>query len=73
MPIFGLVVRFCYCCCFVVGGGVLCAGFFLCLALFSKKKRVTAGEVDKLGKELGKCTRQWTTDDDKEKTSAFDT
>ena len=30
----------------------------------SKKKRVTAGEVDKLGKELGNCTHQWTTNDD---------
>ena len=29
-----------------------------------KKKRVTAGEVDKLGKELGNCTHQWTTNDD---------
>ena len=30
----------------------------------SKKKRVTAGEVDKLGKELGNCTQQWKTNDD---------
>ena len=29
-----------------------------------KKKRVTAGEVDKLGKELGNCTYQWTMNDD---------
>ena len=29
-----------------------------------KKKRVTAGEVDKLGKELENCTHQWTTNDD---------
>ena len=29
-----------------------------------KKKRVTAGEVDKLGKELGNCTHQWTRNDD---------
>ena len=27
----------------------------------SEKKRVTAGEVDKLGKELGNCTHQWKT------------
>ena len=27
-------------------------------------KRVTAGEVDKLGKELEHCTHQWTTNDD---------
>ena len=32
-----------------------------------KKKRVTAGEVDKLGKEVGNCTHQWTTNDDKNK------
>ena len=32
-----------------------------------KKKRVTAGEVDKLGKERGKCTHQGTTNDDKNK------
>ena len=38
-----------------------------------KKKRVTAGEVDKLGKELGNCTHQWTTNDDTKHTSAFDT
>ena len=30
----------------------------------NKKKRVTAGEVDKLGKELGNCTRQRKTNDD---------
>ena len=30
-----------------------------------KKKRVTAGEVDTWGKELGKCTHQWTTSDEK--------
>ena len=30
-----------------------------------KKKRVTAGEVDTWGKELGKCTHQWTTNDEK--------
>ena len=29
-----------------------------------KKKRVTAGEVDKLGKELGNCTHRWTTNYD---------
>ena len=29
-----------------------------------KKKQVTAGEVDKLGKELGNCTHQWMTKDD---------
>ena len=29
-----------------------------------KKKRVTAGEVDKSGTELGNCTHQWTTNDD---------
>ena len=29
-----------------------------------EKKRVTAGEVDKLEKELGNCTLQWTTNDD---------
>ena len=29
-----------------------------------KKKRVTAGEVDKLGKEPGNCTPQWKTNDD---------
>ena len=34
---------------------------------FSKKKRVTAGEVDMLGKELGNFTHQWTTNDDKNK------
>ena len=33
----------------------------------SKKKRVTAGEVDTLAKELGNCTHQWTTNDDKNK------
>ena len=32
-----------------------------------KKKRVTAGEVDKLGKELGNCIHQWTTNDDTNK------
>ena len=32
----------------------------ICLAR-TKKKRVTAGEVDKLGKELGNCTHQWKT------------
>ena len=32
-----------------------------------KKKRVTAGEVDKLGKELGNCIHQWTTNDDANK------
>ena len=32
--------------------------------VIKKKKRVTAGEVDKLGKELGNCTHQWTTNDD---------
>ena len=39
----------------------------------SEKKRVTAGEVDKLGKELGNCTHQW--DDERwyKHTSAFDT
>ena len=31
------------------------------------KKGVTAGEVDKLGKELGSCTHQWTTNNDKNK------
>ena len=30
-----------------------------------KKKQVTAGEVDKLGKELGNCTHQWMTNDEK--------
>ena len=30
-----------------------------------KKKRETAGEVDTSGKELGKCTHQWTTNDEK--------
>ena len=30
----------------------------------NKKKRVTAGEVDKLGKELGNCTHQRKTNDD---------
>ena len=29
-----------------------------------KKKRVTAGEVDKLAKELGNCTHQRKTNDD---------
>ena len=29
-----------------------------------KKKRVTAGEVDKLGRELANCTHQWTTNND---------
>ena len=33
----------------------------------SMKKRVTAGEVDESGKELGNCTHQWTTNDDKNK------
>ena len=32
-----------------------------------KKKRATAGEVDTLGKELGNCTHQWTTNDDTNK------
>ena len=32
-----------------------------------KKKRVTAGEVDTWGKELGNCTHQWTTNDEKNK------
>ena len=32
-----------------------------------QKKRVTAGEVDTWGKELGKCTHQWTTNDEKNK------
>ena len=36
----------------------------LTCAQISKRKRVTAGEVDKLGKELGNCTHQWTTNDD---------
>ena len=35
--------------------------------LFMKKKRVTAGEVDTWGKELGNCTHQWTTNDEKNK------
>ena len=30
----------------------------------TKKKRVTAGEVDKLGKELGNCTHQWKMNND---------
>ena len=30
-------------------------------------KRVTEGEVDTWGKELGKCTHQWTTNDEKNK------
>ena len=30
----------------------------------SKKMRVTAGEVDKLGKELGNCSHQRKTNDD---------
>ena len=34
---------------------------------FVKKKRVTAGEVHTLGKELGKCTHQWMTNDEKYK------
>ena len=34
---------------------------------YNKKKRVTAGEVDKLGKDRGKCTHQGTTNDDKNK------
>ena len=34
------------------------------LPVREKKKRVTAGEVDNLGKELGNCTHQWTTNDD---------
>ena len=37
------------------------------LTTFYMKKRVAAGEVDKLGKELGNCTHQWTTNDDKNK------
>ena len=35
-----------------------------CIHIYTKKKRVTAGEVDKLGRELGKCTHQWTTNND---------
>ena len=35
------------------------------MTLHKKKKRVTAGEVDKLGKELANCTHQWTTNDDR--------
>ena len=35
--------------------------------MYLKKKQVTAGEVDKLGKELGNCTHKWTTNDDKNK------
>ena len=31
---------------------------------FLEKARVTAGEVDKLGKEPGNCTHQWKTNDD---------
>ena len=39
--------------------------FFYFLSKMSRmKKRVTAGEVDKFGKELGNCTYQWTTNDD---------
>ena len=38
----------------------------------SNKKRVTAGEVDTWEKELGQCTHQWTTNDEKNK-QAFST
>ena len=40
------------------GGNYLPTLFFLSLKPETKKKRVTAGEVDKLGKELGNCTHQ---------------
>ena len=36
-----------------------------------KKKRVTAGEVDTWGKELGKCTHQWTTNNEKNTNEHF--
>ena len=35
--------------------------------IFMRKKRVTAGEVDMWGKELGKCTHQRTTNEEKNK------
>ena len=33
--------------------------------------QVTAVEVDTLGKEVGKCTRQWTTNDEKNTNKHF--
>ena len=42
---------------------LLVCELIICLVL-PQKKRVTAGGVDKLGKELGNCTRQWTMNDE---------
>ena len=39
----------------------------VCCFVKVKKKQVTAVEVDKLGKELGNCTHQWTMNNDKNK------
>ena len=38
-----------------------------------EKKRITAGELDTWGKELRKCTDQWTTNDKKKYKRALST
>ena len=71
--LFGLSIVFTWAqCCWLASYGLFRQLFFL--TLFGprrRKKRVTTGEADTWGKELGKCTHQWTTNDEKNTNERF--